>query len=79
MKWLAVIVGIFVAVYLLRRGLVANASLQAAQNPPGWGSGMMWGPGGPMPRYPYGYNPPWYDEIAAGFQTPNGFSFQFGQ
>jgi hypothetical protein len=77
MKYVAVIVGILVVVYLLKRGLVANASLQAAQNPPGWGSGQLWGPGGPMPRYPYGYNPPWYDALSGSFQNKN-FGFQFG-
>jgi len=77
MKYVAVIIGIFVVVYLLKRGLVANASLQAAQYPPGWGNGLLWGPGGPMPRYPYGYNAPWYDSISGAFQGQN-FGFQFG-
>lgn len=77
MKWIAVIVGIFVVVYFLKRGLVANAALSTAASPPGWGSGMLWGPGGPMPRYPYGYNAPWYDNIGFSFQNANE-AFSFG-
>ncbi len=57
MKWAGIAVIALLAWSWLRRGVSTNANFNAQLQPAGWGSGMVYAPGGATGIYPNGY--PW--------------------
>lgn len=72
LKWIVIAVAVFLAWSWLRGGISATANV----GPAGWGSGMMYSPGGSampyLPNSAFSGLPLWAS------YSPNGFNLQYG-